>query len=87
MAHAKDEEVDAFDKVLKEIRKDVAAFKRDPKGKVHELDSKQAKEFGDMDLTELTSLAEADDAMKKVGGFEVTAGEASASTVISVKMV
>ena len=86
MAHAKDEEVDAFDKVLKEIRKDAAAFKRDPKGKVPELDTKQAEAFGHWDLTELTGLAEMDDAMKKVGGFEVTAGEASVNTV-SVRMV
>jgi pyruvate/2-oxoacid:ferredoxin oxidoreductase alpha subunit len=86
VAHAKDEDVYAFDKVLKEIRKDAAAFKRDPKGKVPELHPDAAKVFGEMGLTELTSLGEADDAMKKVGGFVVTVGEASAKSV-SVKMV
>jgi hypothetical protein len=86
VAHAKDEEVTAFDKVLKEIRKDAAAFKRDPKGKVPELDEKQAKAFGDMDLAELRRLTEANDSMIKVGGFEVSVGEASVSGV-SVRMV
>jgi hypothetical protein len=86
VARAKDKEVDAFDKVLKEIRKDAAAFKADPKGKVPELDPEQAEKFTHWDVTELRRLTEMDDAMKDVGGFEVTADDASARTV-SVRMV
>ena len=67
MADAKDEHVKALDKVLKEIRKDAAAFKNDPKGKVPELKPDAAREFGNMSVPELQQLAEADDNMKKVG--------------------
>jgi hypothetical protein len=67
VAHAKDEDVKALDKVLKEIRKDAAAFKNDPKGKVPELDDKAAKEFEKIPVDQLQGLAEADDNMKKVG--------------------
>jgi hypothetical protein len=80
VAHAKDEDVNALDKALKEIRKDAAAFKSDPKGKVPELDQTAAKAFADMEVPELNSLAEADDKMKKVG-YSVSAGG------VSVRMV
>jgi hypothetical protein len=73
VAHAKDDDVKALDKVLQEIRKDAAAFKSDPKGKVPELDTHAAKEFGDMTVAELQGLAEADDSMKKVG-YTVSGG-------------
>jgi hypothetical protein len=81
VAHAKDEDVITLDKVLNEIRKDAAAFKSDPKGKVSELDPTVAKAFADMSPTELKALAEADDTMRKVGGYKVSAGG------ISVRMV
>ena len=81
MAHAKDDDVKALDKVLKEIRKDAPAFKSDPKGKVPELDAKAAKEFGDMTVAQLQGLAEADDAMRKVGGYTVS------TDGVSVRMV
>jgi len=80
VAHAKDDDVKALDKALKEIRKDAAAFKSDPKGKVPELDQTAAKAFADMTPTELQGLAEADDNMMKVG-YAVSAGG------ISVRMV
>jgi hypothetical protein len=79
VANAKDEHVIALDKALKEIRKDAAAFQKDPKGKVPELGD-AAKEFAKMSPTELQSLAEADDTMKKVG-YTVSAGG------VSVRMV
>jgi hypothetical protein len=82
VAHAKDEDVITMDKVLKEIRKDAAAFKSDPKGKVPELDPTVAKKFADLSLTELNGLTEADDTMtKKVGGYKVSDGG------VSVRMV
>ena len=67
MAHANDDHVQVLDKVLNEIRKDAAGFKNDPKGKVPELDSDAAKEFGDLTVAQLQGLAEADEHMKKVG--------------------
>ena len=81
MAHANDEHVNALDKVLKEIRKDPAAFKSDPKSKVPELDQDAAKAFGDMSVAQLQGLAEADDNMKKVGHTVSTEGG------VSVRMV
>ena len=81
MAHAKDEDVNALDKALKEIRKDAAAFKSDPKGAVPELDQTAANAFADMTTTELQGLAEADDSMKKVG-YTVSGGGG-----VSVRMV
>jgi hypothetical protein len=80
VANAKDDDVKALDKALKEIRKDAAAFKSDPKGKVPELDETAAKAFAGMEVPELNSLAEADDTMKKVG-YTVSAGG------VSVRMV
>ena len=80
MANAKDADVKALDKALKEIRTDAAAFKSDPKGKVPELDQTAASAFSAMTLTELQGLAEADDTMKKVG-YTVSGGG------ISVRMV
>jgi hypothetical protein len=80
VADAKDDDVKALDKVLKEIRKDAAAFKSDPKGKVHDLKQPEANAFAAMSVTELQALAEADDSMKKVG-YTVSAGG------VSVRMV
>jgi hypothetical protein len=80
VANAKDDHVEALDKALKEIRKDAAAFKSDPKGKVPELDANAAQQFGDLSVSQLQGLAEADDTMKKVG-YTVSAGG------VSVRMV
>jgi hypothetical protein len=80
VATAKDDDVKALDKALKEIRKDPAAFQKDPKGKVPELGEPAAKAFAAMNVTELQGLAEADDTMKKVG-YTVSAGS------VSVRMV
>ena len=80
MAHAKDEDVITLDKVLKEIRKDPAAFKSDPKGKVHDLKQPEADAFAAMSVAELQGLAEVDDNMKKIG-YTVSAGG------VSVRMV
>ncbi len=80
VAHAKDEDVITLDKVLKEIRKDPAAFKSDPKGKVHDLKQPEADAFAAMSVAELQCLAEADDNMTKIG-YTVSAGG------VSVRMV
>ncbi len=80
MADAKDDDVKALDKALKEIRKDAAAFKSDPKGKVPELKQHEANAFAAMTVTDLQCLAEADDNMKKVGYTVSTGG-------VSVRMV
>jgi hypothetical protein len=80
VAHAKDEDVITLDQVLKEIRKDVEAFKSDPKGKVPDLSEPAAKAFSEMPTAELTGLAEADSSMAKVG-YKVTSGG------VSVRMV
>jgi hypothetical protein len=80
VAHANDDHVNTLDNVLKEIRKDAAAFKSDPKGKVPELDSNAAKAFGDLTVAQLQTLAEADDHMKKVGYTVSSSG-------VSVRMV
>ena len=80
MADAKDDDVKALDKALKEIRRDASAFQKDPKGKVPELNETAAKAFAEMKVPELESLAEADDNMKKVG-YTVSAGG------VSVRMV
>ena len=80
MADAKDDHVKALYQVLKEIRKDAAAFKSDPKGKVRDLKQPEADAFAAMSVTELQALAEADDNMKKVG-YSVSAGG------VSVRMV
>ena len=80
MAHANDDHVEVLDKVLTEIRKDAAAFKSDPKGKVPELDENAAKEFGDLSVAQLQGLAEADDNMKKVG-FTVSGSGANVRMV------
>jgi hypothetical protein len=80
VAEARDDHVKALDKALQEIRKDAAGFKNDPKGKVPELDPSAAKAFGDLTVSQLQALAEADDNMKKVG-YTASAGG------ISVRMV
>jgi len=80
VAQAKDDDVKALAKALNEIRKDAAAFKSDPKGKVPELDQAAANAFAEMTPTELQGLAEADDNMKKIG-YTVSAGG------VSVRMV
>ena len=67
VAHAKDEDVITLDKVLKEIRKDPAAFKSDPKGKVHDLTQPEADTFAAMSVAELQCLVEADHNMTKIG--------------------
>jgi hypothetical protein len=81
VANAKDEDVNALDKVLKEIRKDPAAFQKDPKGKVPDLDPDAAKEFAKLSSAQLQSLVEVDDTMKKVGYTVSTARG------VSVRMV
>jgi hypothetical protein len=79
VAKAKDEHVDAFEKALKAIKSDVAGFKSNPKSKVPELDQRAADAFQAMSTTELTTLVEADESMKRVG-YEVKA-EASTARV------
>jgi hypothetical protein len=75
-----DRKVKALDKALKEIRKDAAAFKSDPKGKVPDLDPEAAAVFQSMSPTELQVLLEVDEKME-TAGFTVGSGN------ISVRMV
>jgi hypothetical protein len=80
VAQVDDKKVKALAGALKEIGKDAAAFRADPKGKVPELDPEAVAVFKSMSPAELQSLLAVDQEMMKAG-FTVGSGN------LSVRMV
>jgi hypothetical protein len=62
-----DKQAKALRDALKEIKSDPAGFKRDPKGKVKDLDDTAANAFKDMSDAELACIAQADALMDQAG--------------------
>jgi hypothetical protein len=62
-----DKQAKALRDALKEIKQDRDAFKRDPKGKVPDLDDHAVAVFKGMSNDELDSVATVDEKMKEAG--------------------
>jgi mitochondrial fission protein ELM1 len=80
VGHADDKKVKALHGAVKAIREDRAAFKRDPKGKVSDLDDDAVAVFKGMSESEYDSFLQVDEKMEKAG-FTIASGN------FSVRMV
>lgn len=75
-----DKQAKALRDSLKEIKQDPDAFKRDPKGKVPDLDDRAAAVFKEMSIDQLGDVVTVDEQMKEAGFHHDVGG-------ISLRMV
>jgi hypothetical protein len=80
VAHVDDKKVKALHDALTAIGEDTEGFKANPKGKVPDLDDDALAVFTGMNKSELRTLLEVDEKMKKAG-FTIESGK------FSVRMV